>query len=188
MTTGAYDFDQQLAMSQGRSATRDVREILLTEVPGALAAHPAATENDRNGTDWWVEHASGRHLSIDCKVRDVDWRATHPAEDDLALESWSVTEAKKVGWTRDPAKRTDYILWLWLDTGRWCLVPFPMLCTVFVEHWERWRSQYKTRVQESNRGNSVWHSECIFVPRREVWAAIYRRFSGDLVKAAGATR
>lgn len=85
-----------------------------------------------------------------------------------------------VGWTRDPNKRCDYILWLWQDTGRFCLVPFQMLCKVFSGNWMNWKSQFKTRKQKTRRASGDYHSECVFVPRREVWAEIYRQFGGTL--------
>lgn len=150
----------------------------MVEIPGACKAFSAHEANDRNGTDWWVEHRSGRFLSIDCKVREVDWAATHPREDDLALETWSVVEKRVVGWTRNGNKRSDYILWLWMDTGRWCLVPFPMLCRVMELYWQRWVHYYKTRQQFTKARN--YHSECVFVPRREVWAKIYSAYAGRL--------
>jgi hypothetical protein len=170
-----YSFDERLLMSNGVSESRNVADILLAEIPGALNVHKAHETNDRSGTDWWVEQ-NGRHLSVDAKVREEDWLATHPKDDDLALETWSVVEKKVIGWTRNERKRSDYILWLWKDTGRWCLVPFPMLCKVMQRHWELWTKRYKTKQQFTPEGN--YHSECVFVPRREVWAAIYRQYSG----------
>lgn len=177
-----FDFDERMAMSQGTATGADLREILLRHIPGAVNAIPAHSSNDRNGTDWWVEHCAGKFLSVDTKVREQDWAATHPDEDDLALESWSVVESNVPGWTRDKGKRTDYVLWLWIDTGRWCLVPFPMLCAVFAEHMDEWRSTYKTRRQCTVRRNgSSYHSECVFVPRAVLWLSIYRRYAGKLL-------
>jgi len=175
-----YDFGERLAMSHGVSQNKDIRRLILDNIPGALDVHPAHLENDRNGTDWWVEHITGRWLSVDCKVRESDWWATHPEEDDLALETWSVVESKVPGWTRDSRKRTDYVLWLWTDTGRWCLVPFAMLCKVFTDQWQTWSNKYRIAKQKTTRDNgSAYHSECVFVPRREVWVAIYLAFGGN---------
>jgi hypothetical protein len=172
----AYSFSERLAVSRGVSANNNVSDILVNNIPGAVNAMLAHPVNDRNGTDWWVEHASGKHLSVDCKIREKDWTTRMPPEDDLALETWSVVERQVIGWTRNGEKRTDYILWLWLDTGRWCLMPFPMLCRVFSENWRAWIMRYKTSRQFTpDRG---YHSECVFVPRREVWAQIYRTFGG----------
>jgi hypothetical protein len=172
----SYLFGEQLRYSEGAHAGASCEDILLREIPGAMRVARAGTANDRTGTDYWVE-VYGRHLSVDVKVRRDDWAAHHRDEDDLALETWSVCETK-VGWTRDPAKRCDYVLWLWVETGRFCLVPFPLLCRVFALHWQQWKPHYKCRRQSTPSGDGGYQSECVFVPRRVVWRAIYERFGG----------
>jgi len=177
-----YSFQEQLAMSHGTASPLNVAEILLTAIPGAVAAYRAHRNNDRSGTDYWVEHIRGDHLAVDVKRRTEDWASKAEPADDLALETWSVMEKQKVGWTRDATKRTDYVLWLWQDTGRWCLVPFAMLCAVFQEHWRQWAAQYPTHEQFTPEFGG-YHSQCVFVPRVVVWRAIYRRFGGPPVQA-----
>ncbi len=169
-----YSFADQL---DGSRRDAPIESILLQNIPGAVAVHPAHASNDRRGTDFWVEHVRGDHLSVDVKVRTEDWAAKPDGADDLALETWSVVEAEKIGWTRDATKRTDYVLWYWKDTGRWCLVPFAMLCLVFQEHWQDWAQRYATHRQYTPDYGG-YHSECVFVPRPEVWSEIYRRCSG----------
>lgn len=176
-----YEFGERMAMSSGVSATSDVRAILLAQIPGAVSVTQAAKENDRQGIDWWVELSTARHLAVDAKVRETDWAASHPDEDDLALETWSVVEKRVPGWTRDTTKKCDYVLWLWSDTGRFCLLPFPMLCKAFSNRWQAWRVAHKKRTQFTPRSDGGYHSECVFVPRREVWAEVYKQFGGDLV-------
>ena len=171
----AYRFDQQLLMSSGTVPVATVESVLLEYIPGAARVERAGIYDDRNGTDWWVYRQCGRQLSIDAKVRASDWRARHPSEDDLALETWSVIERQRVGWTRDCAKQTDYILWLWSDTKRFCLIPFPLLLGVFQDNWESWLKCYKHSQQFTPDGN--YHSECVFVPRNIVWRAIYQRYA-----------
>ena len=173
------DFSERMAMSQGVASNADIQGILLQEIPGALAVYPAHPTNDRRGVDWWIEMASGTHLAVDAKVRERDWAATHPDEDDLALETWSVMESQVPGWTRDASKRCDYVLWLWKDTGRFCLLPFPLLCRAFSEQWEAWRDQYRVSRQRTAWATGDYRSECIFVPRQEVWRAIYQRIGGS---------
>ncbi len=173
-----YAFDNQLVMSRGVAVNSDVAAILLREIPGAVAVQPAHRVNDRRGTDYWVEHVRGAHLSVDVKIRREDWAAKPEPDraDDLALETWSVVN-KKIGWTRDPNKRTDFVLWIWTDTKRWCLVPFPMLCRVFQENWQEWSACYETRRQYTPEYGG-YQSECVFVPRSVVWDAIYHQHSG----------
>jgi hypothetical protein len=127
-----YEFDERRAMSSGVASSTSIEAILLANIPGAVAVRAADEAADRMGTDWWVDHVSGHSQSVDAKVREEDF--ARKGCDDLALETLSVVERNKVGWTLDETKRTDYILWLWKDTQRWCLVPFPMLCQVFKEH------------------------------------------------------
>lgn len=173
-----YAFSDRLKMSCGVSAVADVRAILLANIPGAVNVVPAATVNDKQGIDWWVEMSTAQHLAVDAKVREQDWAAKNPDEDDLALESWSVVEKQVPGWSRDPSKKCDYVLWLWKDTGRFCLIPFPLLCGVFQRNWQHWKQMHKTRQQFTPRSDGGYHSECVFVPRRAVWAEIYRQYGG----------
>ena len=178
-TEQPYDFSEQLAMSQQATVNDRIARILLAEIPGAQKAVQASNRDDRKGTDWWVECGSGYRISVDAKVRKEDWAAKPCSCDDLALETWSDVERKVVGWTRDTSKRTDYILWFWLDTNRWCLMPFRLLCRVFTEFWQTWPNLHQTAQQDSVEDGNTWKSECVFVPRREVWLQIYIRFAGD---------
>lgn len=169
----SYDFAERQRFSYGKANRDDVGKILKENVPACIDVMQATETEDRNGTDWWcVRKAPLRNLSVDVKARDLDPVETF-GTDDLALETWSVLNSKP-GWTRDANKQTDYVLWMF-PTGRWVLIPFPMLCAVFAEKWQAWREKYKTRVQDSG----TWQSECVFVPRREVWAELYRRYGGS---------
>ena len=131
---------------------------------------------DRNGVDYWVRLYNENKLGVDVKIRRNDWAKR--GHDDLALETFSVREKWIEGWSRNPDKRCDYILWLWQDTGRWCLIPFPMLCAVMRETWLEWLCTFKFARQQTTDRSMPYTSECVFVPRRVVWAAIYRRFGG----------
>lgn len=173
-----YDFGDNMRMSQGCAVNTSVSDILIDNVPGVFEARLAPSRQDKNGTDWFLHRENGKPLRVDCKVRREDWSIKDKPEDDLALETWSVIEDRVLGWTRDATKETDYILWLWKDTGRWCLIPFPLLCQVFQSKWEEWRSAFKTRQQETPWRGGSYHSECVFVPRSIVWKAIYQRYGG----------
>lgn len=170
-------------MSEGTLASASVEDVLLGNIPGAVKVVRANVDDDKSGVDWWVEVLSfgeRKRVGVDAKVRNDDWASR--GCDDLALETWSVVN-ESPGWTRDPRKRTDYVLWLWKDTGRWCLVPFAMLCAVFCDRWVDWRRRYQTNRQRTRPGPKFqrgWESECVFVPRKVVWRAIYERFGGDL--------
>ncbi len=174
-----YEFNERLAFSDGVTIKADVQSILLAEIPGALCVERATEADDRSGVDWWVYREGTPTLSVDAKVRKQDWAAKTERyrADDLALETWSVMERHIPGWTRNPLKQSDYILWLWCDTGRWCLIAFPLLCAVMQDKWQEWQVRFKRSQQFTPTGGG-YHSECVFVPRREVWKEIYLRFSG----------
>ena len=181
--TQARSFEDDRLWSEGFAEPQEIFEILLTNIPNALEVTKATDKQDRCGTDCWVTRKGLRPLSIDLKVRICDPIETY-GQDDLALETWSVLEQQKIGWTRNPDKETDYILWYFGGSHRWVLIPFPLLCKIFTEKWLEWTTQFKTRRQETSSDNYSWHSECVFVPRKEVWDAIYQRFGGQVTTKA----
>lgn len=175
-----YDFHDQLRMSSDATASSDVASVLLKQIPGAVSVERATAWEDRHGTDYWVTLRSGKRVSVDAKVRKAD-----RYDDDLALETWSVVEQKVVGWTRNPLKQTDYVLWLWKDTGRWRLVPFLMLCAAFEKRWQIWSIVHQTAQQRTTRRDGThYHSECVFVPTRDIWEAIYRDNVPSIARSA----
>ena len=151
-------------------------EMLVNAIPGGLRAIQALPVNDRQGVDWWVETAAGERVGVDCKIREVDPLQKF-GKDDLALETWSVIENNTVGWTLNDTKRTDYVLWIWKDTGRWCLVPFLLLVRAFKANKEKWIQKFQVAKQNTE---GKYHSECVFVPRKEVWREIYRQSHGEM--------
>lgn len=173
-----FDFRKQLVMSSGVSTARDIADLLVEQIPGALKVIKANQRDDKSGTDYWIEHARGTPISVDTKVRGIDPIETYK-RDDLALETWSVI-GEKIGWTLDETKRTDFILWWFTPTRRWVLVPFIQLQAVFKRRRDLWCSKFRIDKQRTaaNGNRGAWHSECVFVPREVVWNAIYEDFGG----------
>jgi hypothetical protein len=171
-----FDFNNQLVMSTGTAANRTIGEILLETIPGSVRAIQAHSSDDKRGVDWWLDMLSGERLPVDCKIRDDDPIPRFGAHcDDVALETWSVIEKRIPGWTLDENKKTAYIFWLWKDTGRWCIVPFPLLVKAFKAKKDEWIKTYRVARQNTN---NRYHSECVFVNRKEMWAEIYRQAHG----------
>ena len=168
--TKTFDFNTQLKMSYGIASSDDIKGILMANIPGAITVTRAELAEDKQGTDWWVKCQSGQVISVDSKVRSIDYALE--GKDDLALETWSAVELGKMGWTRNKSKRTDYILWWWNDTKRWCLIPFQMLCSVFTKKWGDWCTEYPKAQQYTKTSYGGYHSECVFVPRAVVWREI----------------
>lgn len=176
LTKTQFSFGERMAMSNGVVATCDVAEVLKRMIPGAKKVNKSSAEDDKRGVDWWVDTACGDSLAVDAKVREMDYSLR--GSDDLALETWSVV-GQKIGWTLDESKRCDFVVWLWKDTGRFCLMSFPMLCHAFRQNVEAWRTAYRPFKQRSVRGSLTWESECVFVPRSVVWRAIEAEFGSQ---------
>lgn len=161
-----FSFAQQMAMSNGVAESMDIEALLKSRIIGALGVRKATTADDKQGTDYFVDHVRGLPLSVDIKARDIDPVVTYKS-DDLALETWSVV-GRKPGWSIDETKRTDFILWLFSPTRRFCLVSFPLLRMATKRFGPEWFKTYKHRRQD----NYTYQSECMFVPRRVVLDAI----------------
>lgn len=174
-----FTFQEQLIMSEESiRENEDLETYLLAKIPLAASIRRAEKDDDKKGIDYWVTLLSGRVIGVDVKVRKTDWKKR--GCDDVALECWSVVEKKIVGWTRDTQKQTDYILFLWRDTGRCMLLAFPVLCSIFLKHWEEWSKTYQTAYQlTENSRSSRWHSQCVYVPRRIIWQEVYLAFGGS---------
>jgi hypothetical protein len=84
--------------------------------------------------------------------------------DDVALETKSrVEHPSQTGWTLDGSKRTEFVLPYFKPTGRFLLLPFLPLRSVFAAHEEEWAVRYR-RVRQRTDGR--YHSECIYVSTR----------------------
>ena len=174
-----YDFAERKLFAHGHApSVAAVGEIIAERIPGFIKMEQAQLSDDRNGIDYWIYRKDNKPLTVDLKNRGEDWSVK--GKDDLALETWSVTPIDGYngipGWTRDPAKQCDFILWYWQDTGRFCLLPFVPLCWVFMRYWQWWAFSYGTKPQTSKKDGKTWQSECVYVPRQvvaeklEAWA------------------
>ena len=175
-----FSFKEQLGKSEGTALNKDYKKLLLEILPNAFDIRKAGLEEDKKGTDWWVEYRNRDHISIDIKARDVDPLKLRIPEDDLVLEIWSNIERKIPGWTLNINKRTDYILWFWKPTGRFLLLSFPKLLYVFKENWKKWKEMYTSRTNKSKGSDgTTWESEYMKVPRKVVLKEIDRIFHGE---------
>jgi len=163
-----YDFRHELAATRG-ATTDDLVSAALHHAFGHDIVIDSATEqDDRAGVDYWVTFPSGQRLGVDLKLR-----RDHGDAGDVALEIWSAEPSSDLpgrpGWSRDPAKITDYVLWVWQDVHRYYLAPYPLLRRAFETHYLSWADRFRTARQSSGS----WTSTCVFVPIRELEIAMY---------------
>ena len=169
-----------MAKSDDAAVQHAIFDFIRQNIVGVSSTERASSIDDRLGTDYWATLNSGKRLSLDVKIRDEDYTLKDPPQDDLALELWSVI-GKKTGWTRDSGKQTDFILWYWKDSGRICMLSFPILCSVFQEKAAEWTEEFSDGVRTQttvNAGQDSYQSQCIFVPRKIVLQAMLTKFGG----------
>jgi len=177
------NFHDQKDYADKHGTSSDVYDFLLSRIAGAVNVYPSDYEDDKAGTDLWVELQNGKRISVDVKVRHDDCqnrtnRKTNKRYDDLCLELWSDVDYKRVGWTLNADKTTDFVLWHWVESNRKHLMQFRLLCLAFTQHKEEWLRKYPTHQNTTvfSKGTDrkrLVYGEVVFVPRPVVWRAIY---------------
>ncbi len=165
-----HNFKDKLEWSQGLFSS-DVEETIKSLIPDCERVFEATKEEDRTGIDYWAELSGGRLLAVDHKAREEGaskyWRYNEP---ELALEVYSVCETKKIGWTLDVKKSTEYVFFSFdKSDSDWCfLMPFQLLRMAFKAKGRQWLDDYGIKKQQSGG----WTSSAIFVPASVVELAI----------------
>ena len=175
-----HDFKERLAFSEGIQPGGAVMGAVMQMVPGANRVRRASTNEDKSGTDFWVDRDHGLPpLSIDMKNRGFCPIAKYKS-DDACIETTSVYRGTgpnyqdehrhKIGWTLDAAKRTDYIVYTWpANNGvRYWIVPFPPLCSAALRYWREWARKYKEREAR----NKTYLTLSVYPPRSVIASAM----------------
>ncbi len=171
----ATDFNKDLARSQRPEVDVLVRLAIKKQFPEVLAIHPAHSKNDKLGIDYWLEFENGVNETLDVKVREEDY--TLRGDDRTAcLELIANTNSGKPGWTVDPSKRTNWVMFFYVETKK-----------AFTYHARELRSAVIAGLEGLKEKGKAGHtrtggylSEYLFVSHRELGAAIYRNGSKEL--------
>lgn len=187
-----HDFRERLNFSEGIELTEGILRHIYNSIPGAIEVFRASGSEDRSGTDYWVSRSNNLPMiSVDLKNRGFC-----PIEkfnsDDACIETTSVylptvaesgTPAnrrgrnwkpqgrrEKDGWSIDPTKRTDLIVYTWPAARgrRFWIVYFPILCQAARSNLDTWRSRY----QEMPAVNRDYETLSIYPLRREIVEAM----------------
>jgi len=192
-----YAFAVELARSH-RRADYDIWAIQQL-LPHCESARQSTKEDDLAGIDYLAKLRNGRDVPVDAKYRKRGaskyWKYSEP---ELALERYSVVPDStkghgegKIGWTLDPAKLTEYVLFTFHpdDTPRAFLMPFQSLRAAFLANGEQWLDRYGKKgsyfYESSNNGQ--WESAALFVPASVVIDAMGREMwiGGEAIPCAG---
>lgn len=169
------DFNQKLRYSLGEQQKFD-HEILKKHIPFCDKVEKTDIETDRTGVDYVATLRGGAVIYIDAKTREKGCSKYWNGEPELAIETWSVVEQKKVGWTFKENSNVDYILYTFpeSDCKEYFFIPFQLLRKVAVENYRAWTKKYKPKFQ----ANKDYRSQAMFVPASVVLNAIEEAMKG----------
>jgi hypothetical protein len=158
-----HDFLAQLEFSEGVELSETVLQHLLDSIPGGYAIEKANKQEDKQGTDYWIQRRNLPPISVDVKHRSFD-PIKKFGTDDACIETtsvycgppkppWSDQFRKKPGWSIDASKRTDLVVYTWPTTSgmrRFWILYFPHLCCAVQKHWRMWAARYGERPAYNN--------------------------------------
>lgn len=174
----ATSFNADLARSQRPEVDAVIRQAIKAQFPEVLAIHAAHSENDKIGVDYWLEFENGAMEALDVKVREKDY-AIHGDDRTACLELVANTRSGKAGWTVDTAKRTNWIMFFYVETRKAFTYQARELRSAVIAGLDVLKKTGKAgRTQTGG-----YLSEYLFVSHRELGAAIYRNGSKALVVA-----
>jgi len=168
-----HDFNQKLAFSNGANLIDDMKRIQHALGHTCISVEKTDITTDKSGIDYRARLKMGAIVNVDAKRREAGasrwWRNNEP---ELAIETLSVIEPRKIGWTFSTASDVDYILYSFEpeDSNDYYFIPFALLRKVAYEKGAAWKDTYMEKKQRSNG----WESSCIFVPAHIVLREIQK--------------
>ncbi len=166
------EFQKDKAWSQSRLSTDELFEILKPRFPHCVGLKQASDSEDKQGCDFWLLRQRGSPIAIDVKFRSKDCRQF--GSDDLCFE---LDSGKVIGWSLDQRKTTDFIVWVWIDSGRAYVAPFAQALCIAAVNADRWRGVYGSRMV-SNRS---YETEVVFVPITDFEASVAQWNRGEFI-------
>jgi len=175
-----HDFQKKLEFSNGDNAVCDIERIK-SSLYGCIAVEKTDIETDKTGVDYLAHlnvkgkdgtpgGAVGATVGVDAKRREKGASKWWNGEPELAIETVSVVENEKIGWTFNSKCPVDYILYSFdkEDSDKYYFIPFQLLRKAAWTHGREWIGKYKEKEQKSDG----WTSKCVFVPASVVLKAV----------------
>jgi len=151
-----HDFQTDANIARRRSP-EVIERHLSSLYPGARLTQGTLDE-DRDGIDFWVDWRLGR-FSIDVKYRERDCR--NFGLDDACLE---LDGGNGPGWTLDPSKKTEVVVWAWMDTGRAYSALYAPLRDTFIAYANEWSRRFGIKEQVNRNAGSQYVTQWVAVP------------------------
>ena len=169
------NFYEKLSYSLGEQQRVD-SELLKTCIPNCVSVKKTDTATDKTGIDYVARLDGGAEIYIDAKTRLPGCSKYWNGEPELAIETWSVVEGRKIGWTFSKKTNVDYILYTFPkeDYAGYFLLPFQLLRSAAKRCYYEWERLYPKHYQ----ANNGYKSEALFIPASVILAEIQNEMTG----------
>lgn len=157
-----HDFKQSLALSEAYSDASWWLDVYRAAFPRLRSAVPIKQDGwaQRAGIDRKLTLSCGRSITVDEKVRTVDWP-------DFLLERWSDEARGSPGWIQKPLL-CDFIAYAFIPSATCYLLPTETLQRAWRLHGKEWAARYP-EIRAQNRG---YVTVSIAVPRAVLLQAL----------------
>lgn len=173
------NFYDDLRASQTPAILKLVWQCVSDRFPDALAIIPAHQKNDRLGVDFWIEFQGGKMERLDAKIRKLDYSSRGDART-ACLELLANCETGKPGWTVDAEKKTDWVLFLYRETGKYFFYRAGELRSIVTANLPHLRTIGKPALQRTATQAGCYTSETLFIDHRTLGKLLYLRDRGQL--------
>ena len=179
LPTNGRDFHADLRFSNQTPVVQGVVRESFRRFPGLLAVHIAHRVNDKLGADYLLEYP-GRVEWLDVKTRRQDYALRGNPR--TCVVEWASNAGKgSPGWSVDPEKITDQVLYYFADSGRSEAFNAHDLRRAVIHFRADLERVGDSTKQTTNAGQGSYHSESTFVEAGHLRYAIKQiRLLSDL--------
>jgi hypothetical protein len=131
------EFHVDLKYSQDKTEDQIINDFYRKFFPNMKEVKATSNFNltaQKSGIDKIITLNNGKEIKIEEKKRRTDYG-------DILLEEWSNFEKKKKGWTGDPGKTSDYIIYVILP--KIYIFPYDILQLAWRENYFTWLNKAK---------------------------------------------
>lgn len=157
-----HNFRESLRVAEEQTNNPMWRQVYSDAFPTLQSMDSISQDGwaQRGGIDRLLTLSSGKVISVDEKVRTVDYG-------DILLEYWSSFESKTRGWiAKDLA--CDYIAYAIIPSNKCYMLPFQQLRKAWRENGKDWVKRYK-RIEADN---GSYTTVSVAVPIQQLIASI----------------
>ena len=160
-----HNFQDSLTLSQEQADAPWWDEVYMRAFPSIAESVCVRSDGwaQRGGIDRLIVLESGKTITVDEKVRQIDY-------EDILLEYWSSFERRTPGWVaKDLA--CDFIAYAFIPSQRCYLLPFQTLRLAWKNNCHDWVAKYR-KVEAKNKGTPPYTTVCVAVPINVLMAAL----------------